>query len=297
MAAPVYFFPDRRLSPDFVKPGGEFRREYLYALNLDRIFGDIRHIHELAYAEVPRGGPANAGGGVCLAITPAIGSGGTLPQGGLISDGQEWIRRERENGQVYYVGIRPDDPPRPCDVLRPGGAQGPDGPLPKIPGEDVEFGDGNLWHVPLIRRPNGETNLPVVMGWDEKDRPRQEIDPEYFGLWNATSVLLEIFDADRETPIDVAQVMELVAQGLSCNYRLDHALISRLRLFNSDAVKQAAGVMVDFDFYAEGLRRAVASRQKKMKRTTDASGSVASTANTLAGCGASTPDTVPAAAN
>lgn len=171
---------------------------------------------------------------------------GEISQGNLISwlrpgkndrchfnaNEQTWIPSvangpDGEGKGRYWVGFWNDSPVTPEDLQRP---------YSKF-GEMIELGDGNSWRLPVI------AELPRDFILQDDGSWRFELQRQYHDL-NLEG--LEIAGQIHEKQsINWGDSMLFCSKALSQNYRLLPEVVSHLRLFNTENVIKAIGVLLE----------------------------------------------------
>lgn len=147
---------------------------------------------------------------------------------GYYPQSQTWIQ-----AQGYWLGWKTDDPPGPADLKREQMAAG----------QEVELGDGNLWHVPKVRIAHGSSELPMVY----KRNPltgelEARLVSKFHGLYQR---VVEIFEDLKN--FDWTKLHDLCVDILAVNYRIDVAACYALELMTSTGMVEIFKVASDIE--------------------------------------------------
>lgn len=120
----------------------------------------------------------------------------------------------------YFVGVDPQRPPQPHELLR-------DKPHP---GQPVGLGDGNLWVVPHP----GQLPFDIVRDASTGEI-RQTPRPAFYRFWCKALAWQQMFDAHQAgDPLpDLIEQVEFVEEALRLNFRLTPELVSWLKLLST----------------------------------------------------------------
>mgnify|MGYP000222533269 CR=1 FL=1 len=274
MSAPVYYLAGATRDT-LVAATDALKRDALARWRLDAVLADCTHTDQVSVSEIRTKGPdGNWGAILCAQAT----SGRVPDRLGYYPDTQQWERVEESD---LWIGLDPNDPPGPEDLMRIGQRVNPDGsPAAPFVGHFCRLADGREWEVPVVRRPDpaGLSNLPQrfvrVAGKIES-----RLLPRYQAIWGATQKVCRAFfpDSEADMVIETEWAIDLLVQGLALNYRFDWALQNRLGLLGTPNWERALGSLVDYPTYEVALR---AIRKKKAEAAADpisASTSVGST--------------------
>lgn len=233
MPAPLYFLSD--VTRAQLSPRGALSRGLLADFGLTEIFADVRRVDELHPAEVAPKGP-DGRPGLLISATSA-------DQATLYRPTRQTWRRLTDR---LWIGLELGPPPGPTDLARP----------KLLEGYAVELADGQLYQVPLLRRPDGRTSLPRRLGWDDEGQFEARIAPQYETLWEASAQVHDlVFHGGN---YDLEWAVDFCLRALALNYRVDRHLQNVLGLLDSDAVPRVFDAVVDLPWYHE----LIASKKK-----------------------------------
>ena len=181
-----------------------------------------------------------------------------VPQFREDADGEDAKRRA-----VYYVGVDPEKPPRPDELLK-GDA---------VEGERIELADGNMWIVPRARmydEAGFSMALPGRLCVDDDGRDEWRVVERYRRCWDAALAgwnqyvgMAARATADKggePAPADmtVGEAIGLAADVLGCNYRVGLAelkAIGALSSTNAVEVLRAAADIAAFEEMIESSKK------------------------------------------
>lgn len=233
MSAPHYFLPQVYRAQ--LLEGGKLSRALLESRGLLPIFGDVTDlVGEVAIQEMPGSGPGGASGTMLVPLVP----GGEPPvRLGYHPDRQDW----HQIGDAYWLGIDRECPPMPIELTR----------RKTIGGYWMELGDGQLWAVPILRRPNASTELPCSFGWDAGGRFQETVRGDYRQLWEDTGEIVEWFLSGqiRDLPFvkeNLPRIIDWCVRILAVNYRFDRVLQTHLAPIGSQDWALLLGYAIDW---------------------------------------------------
>ena len=131
----------------------------------------------------------------------------------------------------YWVGFWNDSPVTPEDLQRPYSK----------PGKTVELGDGNSWRFPII----GE--LPRDLILQDDGTWKFELQRQYYDLYLQALELDSEIQEKGTINKNYGDVLMFCMGGLSQNYRFLPEVVSHLRLFSTENIKQALGVLLELE--------------------------------------------------
>jgi hypothetical protein len=120
----------------------------------------------------------------------------------------------------YFVGVDPDHPPQPHELLREKPHRG----------TPVGMGDGHLWVIPHANE------LPFDIVRDlSTGEIRQTPRPAFYRFWCKALSWQQMFDRHQEgDPLpDLLEQVEFVEESLRLNYRLTPEIVTHLALMNT----------------------------------------------------------------
>jgi hypothetical protein len=226
MAQPLYFLPGLKrasLLPD----GNKLTRSLLESRGIREAFSDVAGKSDCFIGDILGSGPGGKSGCVLCYQTPD----GALPENtGYRPDSQEW----HEVNDDLWIGIDTTSPPTPDDLARP---RQHNGYLLVLDGQSV--------HVPIIRRPDGSSELPRDLYWDAAGKLAESVKKAYAAYWEETALVSDWFFAkgfDSPT-FDLGKAMALAVRAVGINYRysrIEHNLLRWIDSTNWSTVLSAA---------------------------------------------------------
>lgn len=211
MSQPIYFLPG--VATAQLVDNGQFNRRVLAANGLAEIFVDVK-AEDASYQELS--GPGGKSGMFLCYQTPqeratvGIPLGAKLPRiTGYAPEEQDW----EQLSERLWIGV--DKNERPCgnDLKR----------KRQYAGYDIELADGCTWTVPVIRRQDGSTELPVDMSFGSDGRLAEVIKDAYRQIWNDTESIAECYFSGNFTGVDKSKAFDIAIRALGLNYRFGHA--------------------------------------------------------------------------
>lgn len=267
---PLYFLPRCRRE-QLLGPDGQLARAVLAARGLDETLRDCRTAADVTCCEV-RKGPSD-GPGLLLVANARQGPGTAAPPvSGYERETQAWTAL---------------DLPHVAEADRPwlGWPRGLDcGPAELarrklLPGYAIDLaesqGGGLRVQVPIVRRPDGSSELPRTFQLDAQDRLAEELRPEYRAIWEALGEalpwVLRIGDAAPQPPEDLtARLVRLAIELLGLNYRFDRHVQRRLGWLDSTNVFLVVFFALDGPRTARTARLAEHGEKKESAAATPA---------------------------
>lgn len=153
----------------------------------------------------------------------------------------------------YWIGIVNDDPPTPDDLARNN----------QVRGELLELEDGKLWRMPVAMQ------APRVYGLGTDGEEKTEFAPRFrewidrvYDIGIRRHMFGEGLPAEqireegeyRIVSFDRNERLQLVAESLAFNYRVNAPLCRALGLFTWELLCQAADILTDFKAIEARLR-------------------------------------------
>lgn len=255
MAPPLYFFARRQLG-DVVRDG-RLLPSLLAESKLDATFSDVTSAGQCAINEIATHGPGGASG-VLVTIIPA--SGEVPKRIGYQPDFQAWQQATKTpGGQDLWIGLDREHPPTPADLLRSDFRRSQHGVIvASHQGFSLTLADGNLWTVPVIRRPaivakhgRRTSDLPTDIGWDIEGRFAETLKPQFQPLFDEAAALVGLFYEDDGRPrdgnfeISVEDGLRWCLRLLGVNYRYGPHEQNLLRAIDQSNVWLVLGLAVD----------------------------------------------------
>lgn len=230
MAQPLYFLPG--LARAQLLPGGKLSRSLLAARGLADIFADVGiGRDDFGSAELAGRGPGNLSGIILFYQTPT----GDIPRRvDYRPDEQRW----EAIGDGAWIGIDTADPPKPEDLAR----------RKQYGGYTLELADGQRWHVPVIRRPDGTTELPTDLYWDAAGKICEPLKERYRAYWDETAEVAEWFFGDdgfESKSFEKGKALGYAVRALSLNYRFDRAEQNTLKVVDRENFMTILATTVD----------------------------------------------------
>jgi hypothetical protein len=226
MSQCLYFLPNlRKAQCDNVG----LMRGVLKERGLTDVFADVPQA-EMCIAELTGRGPGDKSGLILAYQTPA----GDVPRRiGYYPAEQVWT--PVGDGSLCWIGIDPSEPPKPEELAR----------RKQYVSYAVMCGDANQWSVPIIRRPDGSTDLPTDMVWDATGKFVEPIKPAYESFWQESKEFADWFYGDNSQPFPAERGLMLAIRALSINYRFGREEQSVLRVIDRDCFTSILGATVD----------------------------------------------------
>lgn len=253
MSAPLYFLPgvdrDALVTRERVNHGA------LTPFGLDLALADVNDADELLRVTPTGSTPSGKPGTIVYVGGPGQPSPDRF---GYFPAQQTW----HDYGRLW-IGLDQLSPVKPADLVRHGTRRDAAGvPLAPCDGHQVALGDGNLWEIPIIRRPNGSTLLPRKFDWRD-GRMSIDIESRYENVWNLTGEVIDFFldsaklaaeGQSRTCTLQWAADMALAALGL--NYRVLPELVGLLGLVGTATWQPILGAMIDWPLIMAAVRAA-----------------------------------------
>jgi len=231
MAQPLYFLP--HVSQAQVEAGLPIIRSILRERGLAEIFNDVP-MERVCYAGLAGRGPGDLSGTV---ITYQTADGKAPRRLGYYAGEQSWTAVG--DGSLLWIGVDTDEPAKPEELIR----------SLEYPGYTLTLGDGNRYMIPVVRRPDGSTNLPTDMIFDAVGKLQEPIKPAYLRYWDASAEVLEIMPSIMTgiglENIDRTKFLKLAIQAFGLNYRYGLAEHSVLRLIDKTNFLSVLALSVD----------------------------------------------------
>lgn len=266
MAQPLYFLPD--INRAQVYPGNKLTRSVIEGRGLLDVFSDCLGVNQAGVADVAGRGPGGMSGTILHYQSPVTDIPGRI---GFYPDEQDW--HAVGDGSGYWIGLSKASPPTPNDLRRP----------VFHAGYQWVLGDGSEWTIPVIRRPDGTTNLPCDMIWDAAGVVQSPIKRAYERYWQDSEIVADyVFQtAGKDGELQVSRALELAVQAIGINYRFGRAEQNILRLVDTTNFADVLFLSVDFPKFSELVQKKTATHD---------------TSITSPGCEGSAGDTVQVAA-
>lgn len=215
MAQPLYFLPDLRQAAAESVP---LRKQVLKERGLADIFADVPFDQQPLW-ELKGRGPGDQPGCILYYQTPS----GAIPRAAEFRP-KEQTWHPVGDGSLLWIGLDSAEPPKPEEMAR----------RKQYPGYWIELGDGCEWRVPVIRRPDGTTELPRDMKWDATGKLVEPIKAAYEAYWDATAETAKWFYSRNGEVIDRDRALSLAVQAMGLNYRYGRNEHNVLRLVDSE---------------------------------------------------------------
>lgn len=225
MPAPLYFVPQK--TREVLFPRGRPDRARLAEHGLGDLLREVKHVSQIATAEVPGHGPGGMSGlVVCANIGEAkLGYFPTVQRWEPIKESKLWIGESTVHER-----------PGPADLVR----------VKLIHGYAVELADGNAWNIPIVRRPDpaGSSELPRSLARTREGVFVHKLREEYRQLWEDTALIADVlFSAEATYELEWGH--DLAVRALAVNYQVDAHVARLLELIDSQNVNQILEAMID----------------------------------------------------
>lgn len=223
MSQPLYFLPGlRAASADNIA----LRKGVLKERGLLDVFADVPFDHQPLW-DLPARGPGDLAGALLCYQTPK----GDMPTNqGYFPDQQKWS--PVGDGSLLWIGFDPADPPKPEEMAR----------RKQYPGYAVNLGE-ETWSVPVVRRPDGSTELPCDMLWDATGKLQEPIKPAYESYWNESAEVARwFFEGEQPTR---ERALELAVKSLGINYRFGRNEQNAFRTIDREGLFLVLAATVD----------------------------------------------------
>lgn len=148
---------------------------------------------------------------------------------------------------AYWLGLDRESPLRPEAIEH----------RTLFGGYWLKLRDNQQWHVPCARL------LPSIHGLGDDGEYSRQVAPEYTAFWERSRAyaeqifaalgqvqLLQRLRGGKAPPtvtieVEVADLFHLAVEALALNYRINAELATRLKLFDDDALRNVAMLVVD----------------------------------------------------
>lgn len=240
MTAPLYFLPLR--GSELVAQSGRLARGVLARFGLDETLADVETVEQAIVTEVTGAGPTGKSG-VILCGLPV---GGHAPfKTGYDPRIQDWAPLGAADGA--WLGLEKGNPPTPAELAR----------RRQTRGYGIELADGLAWQIPIVRRPDGSTELPRHLGWDAQGRFETRVKEAHRRLWEDAAEVCDwmfepgatAFQPRERVVTSLDQALDRCVAALALNYRYGRAEQSRLGLIDSTNWASVLAALVDLPLY------------------------------------------------
>lgn len=249
---PLYFLPGETLFGTANE--GVLSRGVLAKHGIADTFSDVKG-PKFADCEVAEceSGPGGSSGVILAYKRPD----GKAPAAYYHTSGWTWTQC-RDN---LWIGV--DGNTAAEDIQRPRGYDGY-----KIP-----LADMGEFLIPVIRRDDGTTELPRVMGWNESGEFTESIREKYRSLWEETAqVLTWLVEKSPEDEIDTSLAAKMAIRALTINYRFGMLEQRVLQIVDSENYLTILGMTIDIVKINEiALARTEDAKKKESPSPGDAS--------------------------
>ncbi len=248
MSAPLYFLPGI-YRKDLVN-GPRLSASILAGRGLLGIFGDLENLQtELSLVELTSAGPGGTSGTLLIPLVP-----GTEPplRIGYYPTQQDW----HNQGDQFWIGLDRESPPTPEDLRR----------RHVVAHYSMTLGDGHEWLIPVLRRPDGSSELPAAFAFDAAGQLSQRVRPAYRELWEEAGELAEWFVSGHLHELaktDMPRLVDWCVRILAVNYRFDRVLQSLLGVVGTDDWLTLLAYAIDWFVYLQLHPQEAAEAQKK----------------------------------
>jgi hypothetical protein len=220
MSQPLYFLPN--LQRQQIAPDGRFSRAILKERGIDDVFSDVVGQQDCLIGEVMGPGPGGQTGTI-LCYQRAVD--GRLPsRTGYQPEFQTWTPIHSES---LWIGINNDEPITEEDIRR----------QRLHPGWESILREGEAWIVPVVRRPDGSSELPTEMYFDAAGNLCRPIKDRYQEFWQESAKTCALFaagDTAIEEVLPIETRLHLAIRALGINYRFGRTEQSIMRLIDSE---------------------------------------------------------------
>lgn len=242
MCQPLYFLPDLRSAACDSVP---LLRSVLRERGLWEVFADVPDTHTVV-AELTGRGPGGKSGVILYYQTAT----GEVPRrSGYTPDEQSWS--PVADGSLVWIGVDPSEPPKPEEMAR----------RRQYRGYSLECGDGQRWQVPIIRRPDGSTELPRDMVYDSAGRYSEPLKAAYAAYWDEIGEFAEWYYGGMDPEgFSRERGLQLATRALSLNYRFGPHEQNALRIIDADCYLTILAAAVDAPTWTD-----IDEAQKKMR--------------------------------
>jgi hypothetical protein len=225
---PLYFLAG--VTKATLEPGSRLCRSLLAARGLAEVFADVGE-GDYAASELSGRGPGDRPGTILSYITPA---GSAARRLGFYPDEQQWT----QVGDDVWLGLDPADLPTPEDLRR----------KRQCDGYLVELADGRRYVVPVIRRPDGSSDLPRELVINPlTGRLEEPVKDRYRRYWDASAEVASWFFTEGfdNSSFTKQRGLALATEALSLNYRYGPLEQFVLRLVDAQNYLAVLGTTVD----------------------------------------------------
>jgi hypothetical protein len=182
--------------------------------------------------ELSGNGPGGLAGCMLCYQTPD----GRMPRawGNKLIDSLPWS--PVGDGSLLWIAIDPADPPRPDELARPR----------RCRGYEIELGDSQKWHVPVIRRPDGSSLLPSAFSRDTAGRRIEKLRAEFTAHFEAFRGVAEwMYGGMPPAALDRDPFIDLAVRAIGINYRFGWNEQEQLGLIGNDNYLTILAAAVD----------------------------------------------------
>lgn len=238
MAGLMYFLPGASIAK--LRSGEDLVHNELNSPELAGVLADVRGSGETSFFECNSSKAPGGKGGVLIVPFEA---GEPGKQVGYFPESQVWQQTALGS---FWIGHSRNEPVR-ADHLRRR--------TPLVNGYDVELA-GQVWHVPMVRRPPNVTALPREMEFDGAGNLVFRLSPTHQRLWDELGRFVETLYGDRpHSDDDERDWATLAIDVLAVNYRVGRSTQNVLHLVNSDTYQQVLNMAVDVPFYEAQMQK------------------------------------------
>ncbi len=211
---------------------------------------------EQPLTELTGRGPGDKSGCILYYQTPS----GDIPRrAGYYPKEQVWA--PVGDGSLLWIGVDTAEPPKPDEMTR----------KRKTRGYDITLGDGNSWHVPVIRRCDDSTMLPQSFKRGATGKLETEVRHASRDHWEAFREAAAWVIGGMESekmPQDVA--VELSVLALSINYRFGWNEQNAMGIVGSDNYLFVLAAAVDIPALNETLAAAKKKNDQQAEQNSTA---------------------------
>lgn len=244
MAQPLYFLPG--LSRAELAPSGPLRKAILAERGLAQIFEGVTSIErDCTLCEISGRGPSDLSGSI-LAYQR---SDGAIPRRiGYYAGEQSWT--PVGDGNLLWIGTDTSEPPTPADLRRPKAHSG----------YPINLA-GAVWLIPVIRRPDGSTELPQDYYWDSAGLFQKSLKETYRTIWDRLAEVADWYftEGGFDSPtFSLEKAVGLSIDVLGLNYRFGRNEQSLLRVIDSEnwsTILACAVDVIGYDAVTESAKK------------------------------------------
>lgn len=250
MAGLMYFVPDvtaAQLARDNVLSSALLKSRGLDEVLSDRMTRDLTAVFDLTTR-----GPGDLCGAM---IIPLPNNGDAPPRMMYEPTCQDWY--PDKDPKQLWIGRDKSLPPLPAELER----------SQRTAGYDVKLKDGQLWHVPIVRRPGGSSELPRSVRFDAQDKLILQIERRYEAIWNDMAAAVDLLCGFGGN-VELEPYIKLAIRVLGINYRFGVREQNVYELVDSNNWQDILEAAIDWPLIAE--KQAEAQKKRALAEATAA---------------------------